>query len=376
MHKLEVFNVGNGDSALVTLENGRMMMVDFCDTVACESDDDPRIHLSKRLKEILAAKRRDYFDVLAITHLDRDHICGASAFFHLEHKKEFQGEGRIKIKTLWVPAGVLFESELKEEAKILQAEARYRLKRGSGIRVFSRPDALKKWCEDNGVNFESARNLMTDAGRTAPEFSLANDEMECFIHSPLARRLNENGVSYVVDRNPNCLVFQARFQVSSDITDVLFTGDMTADGWAEIVAATKEHDNQARLAWDLHLIAHHCSYKSVGPEKGKDETTPTADVSWLFDQANNRGYIVSSSEPIPDKGTEADKDDQPPHREAANYYKRIASNIGGKFLVTMEEPTVANPKPLVFEITRSGVKQVTLASVASSVGSAPVGRAG
>ncbi|MGH8428962.1 MAG: hypothetical protein ACREUF_01025, partial [Solimonas sp.] len=154
------------------------------------------------------------------------------------------------------------------------------------------------------------------------------------------------------------------------------TGDMTADGWAEIVAATKEHDNEERLAWDLHAIAHHCSYKSIGPDKGKDETTPTAEVAWLFEQGRNRAYIVSSSEPIPDKGSEADNDDQPPHRQAANYYKRVASDISGKFTVTMEEPTVANPRPLVFEITRGGVRKATLQTVAATVASTPVGRAG
>lgn len=376
MHRLEVFNVGNGDSALVTLDNGRMMMVDFCDTLACEDDNDPRIHLSKRLKEILAAKKRDHFDVFAITHLDRDHICGATEFFHLQHAAKYQGSDRIKINTLWVPAGVLFESDLGDEAKILQVEARYRLKQGTGIRVFSRPDALKKWCADNGVDFEARRHLMTDAGRAAPEFTLASDAMECFIHSPLARRLNENGVSYLVDRNPNCLVFQARFQVSGQITDVMFTGDMTAEGWAEIVNASKEHSNDERLGWDLHAIAHHCSYKSIGPDKGKDETAPTAEVRWLFEQGRYRGFIVSSSEPIPEKGTDADKDDQPPHREAANYYKRVASDISGKFLVTMEEPTVANPKPLVFEISRNGIRRQTQQSVTSAVATTPVGRAG
>ena len=28
---------------------------------------------------------RDYFDVVAFTHLDDDHICGSSKFFYLEH---------------------------------------------------------------------------------------------------------------------------------------------------------------------------------------------------------------------------------------------------------------------------------------------------
>jgi hypothetical protein len=30
---------------------------------------------------------------------------------------------------------------------------------------------------------------------------------------------------------------------------------------------------------------------------------------------------VPTSEPIPSKGTDADKDKNPPHRQAANYYK-------------------------------------------------------
>ncbi|HWA21908.1 MAG TPA: hypothetical protein VG735_05890 [Caulobacterales bacterium] len=377
MHKIEVFNVGNGDSALVTLDNGRMLMVDFCDTVAAEDADDPRIHLSKRMREILAAKNRNDVDVFAITHLDRDHIAGATDFFHLDHAAKYQGAGRIKIKTLWVPAGVLVEGDLGEEAKIVQAEARYRLRAGKGIRVFSRPEALRQWCADNGIDFEARRSLMTDAGRCAPEFSLVNDEMEAFIHSPLARRLNAaGGESVVIDRNPNCLVFQARFSVSGAITDVMFTGDMTAEGWADIVAATKEHGKEDRLAWDLHAIGHHCSYKSIGPDKGDDETAPTAEVSWLFDQGRNRGYVVSSSEPIPVKGSVEDKDDQPPHRQAAAYYKRVASDISGKFLVTMEHPTHVKPKPMIFEITRAGVKMATLASVSSSVASTPVGRAG
>lgn len=374
MHTIEIYNVGNGNSALVTLENERMLLVDFCDRVSAEDTDDPKIDLGEHLRDKLASMNRDSIDVFAVTHLDEDHICGSSDFFHLEHSKRYQGPGRIKATTLWVPAGVLFEQDLGEEASLMQAEARHRLRQGIGIRVFSRPEALRDWCDANGVDFDARQHLMTDAGRCAPEFSLGSDEMEAFFHSPLARRI-DGSAGGLIDRNQDCLVFQARFEVTGAITDVLFTGDMTAAGWESIVAATKEHTNEARLQWDLYNAPHHCSYKSVGEEKGIDETTPTIDVKWLLEeQGNDFAYIVSSSEPIPLKGSDEDKDDQPPHRQAAAYYKRVVG--GQKFLVTMEEPSVHKPKPIVFEIRRSGLKRITAASVAATVSSTPVGRAG
>ncbi len=377
MHKIEIFNVGNGNSALITLENDRVMIVDFCDRVCADDVDNPKIDLGEHLKEAFRAKRRTEVDVFAITHLDEDHICGATEFFHLDHAWKYQGEGRIRIKTLWVPAGVLFEGDLGEEAKILQNEARFRLKAGYGIRVFSRPEALRSWCGVNGVDFSAVQHLMTDAGRCAPGFTLANDGMEAFVHSPLARRIDGTSTGTLIDRNQDCLVFQARFVVNDAATDVLFTGDMTADGWTLIAEATREHRNDGRLEWDLYNAPHHCSYKSVGHDRGRTMTEPTDDVRWILeDLGRARGYIVSSSEPIPLPGTEADKSDQPPHREAAAYYRQVADKASGRFLVTMEEPTVVKPKPLVFEIHWGGLKRITVASFGSTMGSTPVGRAG
>lgn len=377
MHKIEIFNVGNGDSALVSLAGGRLMMVDFCDRVAAQDTTDPRIHLGKRIKEILASKSRDSIDVLAITHLDKDHIAGASAFFHFDHAAKYQGGERVKMKMLWVPAGALFETELDDDARVIQAEARHRLRQGTGVRIFSRPEALRDWCSRNDIDFDARQHLMTDAGRCAPEFPLSDQEMEIFIHAPLARRINGTSDGALIDRNQDCLVFQARFKVSGDITDVLFTGDMTADGWEAIIDATVEHGNEARLDWDLYNVPHHCSYKSVGPEKGADETVPTDHVKWLLEtRGRANGAIVSSSNPTPEKGTIEDRDDQPPHRQAATYYKRVTDKLGGKFKVTMQEPTAANPKPLIIEISRAGLKFVTVSSVAATIASSPIPRAG
>jgi hypothetical protein len=64
------------------------------------------------------------------------------------------------------------------------------------------------------------------------------------------------------------------------------------------------------------------------------------------------GIIVSPSKPIPVKGSEEDKSDQPPHRQAANYYRRIIREKDGEFIVTMEHPRESAPKPLVIDVDR------------------------
>ena len=52
----------------------------------------------------LGAGHRDFFDVVAFTHFEDDHVCGALSFFWLEHASKYQAAGRIKIAELWVPA--------------------------------------------------------------------------------------------------------------------------------------------------------------------------------------------------------------------------------------------------------------------------------
>jgi hypothetical protein len=79
--------------------------------------------------------------------------------------------------------------------------------------------------------------------------------------------------------------------------------------------------------------------------------------------------MMSTSKSIPVKGSAEDKDVQPPHREAANYYKRVANMKDGAFKVTMDLPSSSKPKPSTIEITERGA---TLLSVSATVGAASV----
>ncbi|MFZ1991655.1 MAG: hypothetical protein WAW96_18015 [Alphaproteobacteria bacterium] len=194
--------------------------------------------------------------------------------------------------------------------------------------------------------------------------------MEFFVHSPFAKHVEDG----LVDRNESALILHVTFNYNGQETKFMLIGDTTHEVLAEIVSITKYHKRGARLAWDVFDVPHHCSYLALSSERGKDKTEPVPDVKWLFEQGAKGGILVSASKPIPDD----DEDPQPPHRQAANYYKERASKMGGDFAVTMEHPTATNPKPLVITIDSSGatLKKLIITGGAAAGGSRPAPRAG
>jgi hypothetical protein len=247
MHKMTFFPLGNADCCRIDLECGKKILFDYADTRDPEDKYDLRCDLPKELRDDLEEQNRDYYDVVAFTHLDRDHFTGFSKFFYLEHDKKYQGDERIKIRVMWVPAALITEFSLKDnEAKILRKEARYRFKNGEGIRVFSRPERLKEWCESNGINFAKRAHLITDAGKVTPEFSLEKDGAEFFVHSPFAFRLNEREVE---DRNEDSLVMQVTFQIEGIKTKALLMADTEYEALSDIVNITKGKKKEAWLEY-------------------------------------------------------------------------------------------------------------------------------
>lgn len=349
MHKLTFHPLGNADCCRIDLHSGKKLLFDYAATRDPDDDDDRRCDLPQLLRDDLENVGRDYYDVLAFTHLDEDHYKGASQFFWLEHAAKYQGDGRIKIQALWVPAAVITEDGVDhEEGRILQREARYRFKKGEGIRVFSRPDRLRDWCKKNEVDFDARKHLITDAGQLVPDFDNKREHgVEFFVHSPFAKRLNDGGLE---DRNDDSLVLHATFHVEGVDTRLLLMADMTHEVLSDIVGVTRSRARAERLDWEVAKLPHHCSYLSLGPDKGEDKTIPVDNVRALYEEhRSSNAMIVSTSKPIPVKGSEEDEDPCPPHRQAANYYKGILDDEGD-FYVTMEHPSTTNPEPIVIEI--------------------------
>lgn len=367
MHTITMFPIGNADGCRIDLSGGQKILFDYANTRCADDPSDRRIDLEQELRSDLKAAKRDWYDVVAFTHLDTDHFCGATAFFELRHADKYQGAGRIKIHDLWVPAAAIYEdrSDLAEEGRAIQAEARYRLKQGEGIRVFSRPAKLEAWLDAQGLSLQSRAHLITDAGQLVPGFSRAEHGVEFFVHSPFASRQNDGTFA---DRNTCSLVMQAVFEVLGRHTKVILAADTTHEVWTEIVGITNYHNRPERLEWDVFKLPHHCSYRSLGPDKGREKTEPVEAVRWLMEEQDQLGAIlISTSDPIPAEDT-----DQPPHRQAANYYR--GNPRGGTFIVTMEHPKVSAPEPLVITIDHRKAtvrKRAVAAAVAVTSVSAP-----
>lgn len=375
VHKLSFFPLENADCCRIDLDNGDQILVDYAAMRDPEKKDDLRIDLPSELRKDLDARKRDFYKVVVFTHLDDDHIRGTSNFFYLQHAEKYEnkvdGKSRIKIDEMWVPAAVITEEGCTEEDRIIRQEARYRLKQGSGIRVFSRPEQLKEWLEGEGLSVADRQALITDAGQLVPDWRAEVQGVEFFVHSPFASRTDDG--SYV-ERNDGCLVLHATFSADGTKTKVFFGADIRQLPLSEIIRITRSKNREERLESDVVKVPHHSSYLSLSPEKGKDKTVPTEEIAYFYEKKlQRRAILVSTSRLIP-----ADENDnQPPHRQAANYYEEQATAQAGEYVITMKHPRASLPETLVVEIgsNKAKLKRAYSGGIAAAV-SSPARRAG
>ena len=269
---------------------------------------------------------------------------------------------------MWVPATAILEEGVKGQARTLRAEARHRFIEGEGIRVFGYPDALDDFLIERGIEPAKRRNLISDAGTLCPEFNLEVDGVEFFVLSPFA----EHCESETVVRNDSALFMQATFEVDGQQTRLILSADVGHAVIDDIVRVTRDHGHDDRLLWDINNVPHHSSYTSLADDKGDEKTEPGERLKWLYEeQGQTGGLLVSTSCPIANEDTV-----QPPHRQAANYYKQVASDLDGEYLVTMAHPTERKPKPITVEIGSKGYVVVKSAGGAAAIISSAGTRAG
>jgi len=339
-HQIKCYPLGNADTTLILLESGKRILFDYANTKT-DDDDDKRIDLPTELNKDV----ENDFDVVAFTHADEDHVTRFSEYFYLEHDSKYQSGNRKKINDLWVPAAVLLQKDADikhDEGKLLKKEACYRLRNKKRIKVFSSPDKLKDWLKDGGIKYDEVKHLIVNAGQLVPGWSLDSESIEFFVHSPFAEHVDDRDI----DRNEACIIVQAVFG-NSVSSKLIFGADGLWEVWNDIVDITNYYKRTERLEWDIFHISHHSSYLSLNSEKGKTKTIPTKQIKWLFETQGKEGsLLISPSCPIP-----ADYEaTQPPHLQAANYYKDVAGLKKGEYKVTMEHPTKETPETLIIDI--------------------------
>lgn len=366
MHELIFYPIGNGETCLIKLASGKRIAFDYADLYDPSDPTDKRMPLRDNFRQDIgwwAMPGRNYVDVLAVTHGDLDHIKRISEHFWLDHATKYQGDDRIRINEMWVPAALIVEEGAEDETRIIRQEARHRLKNKKGIKVFSRPEALRNWFEDEGLSMDEFRGFFVDAGTLVPGFTKEADGVEFFIHSPFAERTDDG----VLDRNSDCIVVQGVFVAGASECRVLLTADIAnSEGELDrIVRITKAHGRDERLKWDVYDVPHHCSYLSLSGEKGEWQTPVTPEVDWLLKNGNKSSIMVCCSDVIPQETTT-----QPPHVEAYRTYQGYRKLHDAEWVVTMEHPTKTKPLRTVVEITTAGarLRKAGGAAVAAATG--------
>lgn len=344
MHKITLFPLGNADTSLIELSNGKRILIDYADMRDSTDRDDKRIDLPDELNKLLGDD--DYLDVAVFTHIDMDHVKGSKDFFNLLHANGYQSDDKIDINEMWVPAAAIVETGIKDDSRIIRQEARYRFKEGKGIKVFSTPGQLKEWAEDNDIDLDSRSHLIVNAGETLDDFTLFSDGLEIFVHSPFAYRTKDGTL---IDRNKDSIALNCKFLV--DGTETIFNtfSDLGSEEIKDIVSISEFYGNSDRLNWDIFKIPHHCSHRSLDNVTAEDFTAPDETVARLYEEyGKDSPLIISSSRSI------RNEDYDPPNKQAADFYKGVVSEKNGEFKVTMEHPTESSPKPIVIKITGGG----------------------
>ena len=212
-------------------------------------------------------------------------------------------------------------------------------------------------CYKNPTSKASPKGLLTIPGHTITTLDGEDhsDVFQAFVHAPF----KDDSFG---DRNDCSLAFQVSLYNGNGAGRALLMGDLSYP----VIRRIFDRSKAPTLQWNALLAPHHCS-KSVmyWKDDGEDDEKLKHDiVRDLGNTALGPGYVVSSSEPVPDTN---DPGDNPPHAKAKTQYELIVPN---EFICTHEHPNENNPEPIIFEVSPSGFEYVGETQSSKSVADA------
>lgn len=353
--QINFYPVHNGASALLKLEEDKNILFDLnqFDEEKREENNCWDVH-GTLLEELPNVDGRRRLSVFCVTHADKDHCRGIDKVFYLPEQNMDQ-EDMIHIDELWVTAEI-FSEDVDDEGEMLQKEAKRRLElaanpnfdsqaqeMGNRLVVFGRHDDLT-----------DLNQLPRDQRPTAGEIISTvagdkRDDFEAFVHCPFMVDIGDENIS----RNDKSLILQVRIKSDGGVwNEILIGGDANCNVWGTVYEETQRHKNMERLSWDVFMIPHHGSYRFFS-EVSRDDARENPDERSLaiLDKGKEGCWLICSSRPIKSNNYQ---DNDPPHIQAINHYKKVGKEKNGKFVCLMEEPDKDEPKPYVLRFTDGG----------------------
>lgn len=373
MAKTYHFKVGNGDMALVELENGRRILIDINIRSAAGNANDDTPDVAAQLREILDRDDDDrlFVDAFLLTHPDADHVRGLQNHFHLgplsSHKA---ADDKIVIRTMW-SSPLVFRRRRKDDllsadAEAWKDEARRRVALFRKNKTLGDGDRILVLGEDVDAKTDDLEGILVRAGERFANVDGIEDEL--FDALLLAPRLAETeDEANILTKNNSSVIIQMRIGAGGkeDAAYLLFGGDAEVVIWEKLW--DRWQDEPANLAYDLLVAPHHCSWHSLScdswSEKG-EEAEVSPDARSALAQGRPGAMIVASSCPI------SDDDKDPPCIRAKREYEDMAGGFSGEFKCVGE---VEGDDPVMFEIGRNGPKLKRVALAATTAAATGVG---
>lgn len=311
--------VGNGDSITVAVDADTVVQVDVNHRLAAEEDDDDRVPIIDRLKEVLplTGEGKPRLASLVITHHDADHCSGFKRLVD-----------EVQVDELWVTLrsfvedkadgdlteqgqDVYDEAKRRRQAEAAAASTGGRAAPGDRLIVVGYADVL-----EYGEWSTFPESLLVVPGNSVAIVNCVDisDHAEFFIHTPFHLDTT-NG-----DRNSSSLGMQVTLHSNGSSTEALLLGDLTYEQIEAFMEISTLSGNQDRLRWDVLLAPHHGSRNAI---RYKDDAGTWQDAEALtgFEATMNDGAIVVvSSREFKSQGPE---DTDPPHDDAIEAYRTL-----------------------------------------------------
>lgn len=375
--KIIFFPVGNGDMALLSLDNGQTLLIDCNIRQAADDESDDTLDVAQELRKRLNrdSEGRLFVNVMSLSHPDQDHCSGLKNHFHLGPPDSWDpDEDKILINEMW-SSPIVFRRASKRvplvpNAKEWAAEARRRVglyRDNPNTEAVEGNRILILGEDENGKTDDLADILVK-----VDEFIVMADRVntgafEARLLGPLAIASDEDEEEALSkNRSSVILSFSLAGDRISDRGRYLTGGDAEVGVWARLWRKHKSR-NADWLTYHFLLSPHHCSWHSLSEDSWSDlgeKVQVDPDARSALSQTLEGAVIVGSSKPV------NDDDSDPPCIRAKREYVSILDGDDEHFYCTGEYPSESAPEILEFIITSLGPekKSRTLRSVAGTLG--------
>ena len=343
------WNVGTGDTSIISVDEQHVMIVDIRQLSSAAEDDDPRTPVIDYLVEHLPQQGGEpYLSTFVLTHPDQDHCQGFAELLD-----------RVQIGELWFAPRVLeeYDEDLCDDAQAFSDEAERRIgeilegneQSGNRVRIIGEADVLKqepyKGLPDRLLTTPGDSVSLVDGSDLAESF-------RAFVHAPFKDDAE-------AERNDTSIGMQVTLLRDSRKLRAVLLGDLSQPTVSRIFMK----GTSASTAWDVFLAPHHCSKSAIFVQKEDTEEVDSALMEKIEERGSECRYIIASSEKIPQKN---EPGDNPPHAKAKAQYEQIVDL--GHFLCTGEHGSKEQLTPVSFSIveTDCGYRDSTSESAAGT----------